>query len=122
MKSKLKTGIVTLMMLAFMAACATQQSPEQTTYSTLAMAQTTDDAVLTIAGTLYKQGQITVAQKDIIVKKANEYKRVHNLAVDAFLMYKKSGLPSDQKNYLLTLGQASQLLIDYLNFISPFIK
>lgn len=107
-----------LVMLMFLTACATV---EKTTYSTLSISQQTYDKTLLILGDLYKAGQLTTVQKDIIIEKANEYKVAHNTAVKAFLKYKQSEIMVDEENYLVALTKATSLLAEYLELVRPYI-
>lgn len=110
---------VSLVVLMFSFACATV---DKTSYKTLYVSQTTYDTTMTMLGDLYKQGKITEKQKQKIIDKAKKYKEAHNLAVNAFLKYKESGLTTDEENYLIMISKASVLLAEFINLAKPYIE
>jgi hypothetical protein len=100
--------------------CASKM--EQTTYSTLAISQTTYETTLSIIGDLYKQGKVPETKKDEIVAKAKEYKKAHNLTVEAFILYKQSEEIAKEKDYLINLTRTTVLLTELLQLAEPYIE
>jgi hypothetical protein len=108
-----------IMLMILLSGCASKM--EQTTYSTLAISQTTYETTLSIIGDLYKQGKVPEAVKDEIVAKAREYRKAHNLTVEAFLLYKQSEEIAKEKDYLVNLTRTTVLLTELLQLVEPYV-
>ena len=84
MKRKIFVGLLAIVLLA---GCA---SFTQTTYKSLFIAGTTYDAAMKSVASLQRQGVISDVQRAEINKYANHYYVSYQVAVDAFVLYKKT--------------------------------
>lgn len=115
-------GLVLICIYAFMTYLSSCASLETNSYKTLAVSKTTYDTILSVAGTLYKEGKITETQKNEIITIGNKYKTAHNLAVTALLKYHDTKQLADQQDFIQKLGIASAALADFINTVQPYIQ
>lgn len=108
-----------LLVLIFVLGCV--ESFVQNSYKTLSVSKEAYSSTLSIAGSLYKQGLMTEAQKDEAIKYGNLYMQVHNESVAALLNYKTSGLASDKDIYLNLMADVAIRLANLTNYLKPFI-
>ena len=87
MKRKIFVGLLAIVLLAGLISCA---SFTQTTYKSLFIAGTTYDAAMKSVASLQRQGVISDVQRAGINKYANHYYVSYQVAVDAFVLYKKT--------------------------------
>lgn len=98
-------------------ACAGSFS--QGAYNALNVSKSTYDATLTTAAELYKEGQITDADKEKIIEYGNAYMLVHNEAVEALLDYQAAS--GDQQaeakeKYVAVADRLAEKLADLLAY------
>jgi len=93
-RNKVFQLLMIFFLIGFVASCSTtpdQSSVTKTAYSTIKSAAIAYDAVMSALGDLDKQGEITSAQKTVILRYGSEFWRAYHTAVDALYAYKKSG-------------------------------
>ena len=93
-------------------------------YKTLAVSQQTYDVTLSTLGDLYKAGKLTDAQKDKAIALGGLYKKSHNEAVSALLLYDASDVSTQEKAkqaYLMAAADAAKRLADLIEYAKPFL-
>ena len=115
----IKRNLLPLIALIFIFGCA--ESFVQNSYKTLSVSKEAYNSTLSMAGSLYKQGLMTEAQKDEAIKYGNLYMQTHNESVNALLTYKTSGLVSDKDKYLALMADTSARLATLIEYLKPFI-
>jgi len=112
--------------LAVLYSCSTTGIKEENiltnSYTTLSISKVTYNQMLTIAGDLYKKGIISKDQKNEIIKIGKEYKKYHNLAIEALSVYNDTKDLKDQSDYLQKVAIAAGILSDLINSIQPYVQ
>ena len=115
MKRKVLIGFLAIVLLAGLISCATFTD---TTYKTLYTAGTSYDVAMKSVAALQAQGKITVEQRAEINKYATMYYVAYRGAVDAFEIYMKTNLATDQNKLTVALTEATGKLANLLAYIN----
>lgn len=108
--------------LAFVVGCAGKFV--KNSYRSLAVSQNQYEVSLSILGDLYKEGKITSAEKDNIIKYARMYKVAHNEAVKSLEMYALSDYTDKDAKvvYLEKAALAASRLTGFLAAVAPYLE
>lgn len=115
----MKRFIVLLCALLILVSCA---AFTQNTYRTLFTAGTTYDAAMTTVATLQGQGIISPEQRAEINRLGNIFYVAYQGSVDAFELYKKTGMAEDKNKVTVALNGIAlkwKELAAYINRIKP---
>jgi len=115
MKRKVLIGFLAIVLLAGLISCATFTD---NTYKTLYTAGTSYDVAMKSVAALQAQGKITVEQRAEINKYATMYYVAYRGAVDAFEIYMKTNLATDQNKLTVALTEATGKLANLLAYIN----
>uniref|UniRef100_A0A6M3JKZ3 Uncharacterized protein n=1 Tax=viral metagenome TaxID=1070528 RepID=A0A6M3JKZ3_9ZZZZ len=91
-------------------------------YKTLAISKQTYDTTLSVLGDLYKQGKLTVDQKDKSIELGRIYKEAHNVATLALFAYDASKNTTDKEAFEAAMSVAAKRLTEFLTFVQPLMK
>ena len=91
-------------------------------YRSLAVSQQTYDTALSVMGDLYKEGKVTVEQKDKAIQLGRAYKTAHNTAISALAFYEEVGTDQSKQAYLTAATNAARLLSELMGYVQPLIE
>lgn len=116
---KVRMSLVAVVLLAALVSCA---SFTDNTYKTLFIAGTTYDTSMKSVASLQSQGIISPAQRVEINKYANIYYVAYQVAVDAFIIYKKTETADAKTKVTFAISEMFlkwPTYADYVNRIKP---
>lgn len=118
------TTFIMLFIAMFFMSCAADQSFLKQSHDTVYAAAVTYDASLTIAGNMYKAGEITEEQKAEIIKYAHKYKDAIKVVKAALISYKTAEIQLEaEENENVEededeLAKAEIVLLNALGFLA----
>jgi hypothetical protein len=117
MNRKVACYLMAVVLLATLFSCATF---DKNAYSTLSTAKITYDTTLSALGDLQRQGKISDADVQKIIKIANIYRTAYLAAVSAYEVYHNNPSVTNQDQLLQLLSDVSAALGQLIPLLAPY--
>jgi len=124
MSWKNKKYIAVVLVLLFVMSCGGPNSFVRDSYRTLTVSKQTYESTMKSLGEMYKEGLISEADKQNLIKYGDVYMKAHNDATDALVAYvasDKTTEASSKTAYLNAAQNVSKKLADLLSVARPFL-
>lgn len=121
MRRRFNLSMVVILALV-LTACATSPSLINTTYDLLAGSKESYDTSMRVAADLYAQGELTLEQKQDVLKVGKVYHDAHNAAVEALASYAETGNLEDQERLEKQIAIASSALSKIFKIVRPYLE